>query len=121
MGLADNLKLTAEKLIGTYGNTVAISTVTTDNVYNPQTGSFGSPVVQEYSKTAYLAPVTNELLKQSGIPEGEWGKIKFVATMIEDGETTLLNNTWKIDGVAITKVVKTKAQNLTVVLKAYCG
>jgi hypothetical protein len=121
MGLASNLQLTAEKLISSYGNTVTLSTVTTSGAYNPQTGTFGSPTTQEHTKMAYLAPVTNELLKQSGLPEGEWGKIKFVATMVEDSETTLLNNSWKIDGTPITKVTKTKAQNLVVVIKVYCG
>lgn len=121
MGLADNLKNTAIKLIKEYGNSVTLSTTTNNNLYNPQTGSYGSPVVEEYTKIAYLAPVTNELLRKSGIPEGEWGNIKFVATLIEDSETIRLNNKWTIDGVPITKVSKTQAQDLVVVMKVYCG
>ena len=121
MGLADNLAITAKTLIATYGNTVELSITTNDGVYNPQTGSMGTPVTTTYTKSAYVSNATNEELKVSGLPENEWKDVSFVATMISDTETSQLNNSWTLDGRKISKVVKTQAQDTVVVLKVYCG
>lgn len=121
MGLADNLTLVAENLIETYGNTVTIETTTNDGVYNPQTGSYGTPVSVSHTKSAYVASPTTQDLSNSGLPDSEWGKVSFVATMVEDNETSLLNNKWTIDNVPVMKIKKTQAQNTTIIIKVYCG
>ena len=121
MGLADNLKSVATKLINEYGNSVILSTTTNDAVYNPQTGQYGSETVVEYNKLATVSNASNEELKGSGIPEGEWGNIKAVYTMVEDNETSQITNEWFIDGNPVNKVAKSQAQNTVVVLKIYVG
>ena len=121
MAFSDNLISTATKLIKEYGNTITISTTTNDGVYNPQTGSYGSPVVQEYSKMAAVSTVTTKELQNSGLPENEWGSVNAVYTMIEDTETSLLDNKWKIDDLYIKKVSKIQTQNKVVIIKVYVG
>ena len=121
MGLATGLALTADRLISTYGNTITLSTITNNGVYNPQTGSMGTPVTTNYTKSAYISNATNEELQASGLPENEWKDVSFVATMVSDTETSQLDNSWTLDGRKISKVVKTQAQDTVVVLKVYCG
>ena len=121
MGLADNLKSVATKLINEYGNLVVLSMVTTDNVYDPQSGSYGSETTVEYDKLSTVSNASNEELKGVGIPEGEWGSIKAVYTMVEDNETSQITNKWFIDGNPVKKVAKSQAQNTVVVLKIYVG
>jgi hypothetical protein len=121
MGFANGLKNTAIRLLIEYGNLVVLSTKTNDAVYNPQTGQYGSETVVEYNKLAAVSNASNEELKGSGIPEGEWGNIKAVYTMVEDNETSQITNEWFIDGNPIKKVAPTQAQNTVVVLKVYVG
>ena len=119
MGLADNLKLTAISLIAKYGNVVVLQHDVNDGVYNPQTGSYGVPVSNQYSRKAYVKPVTTKELQSLG--EGAWGDVVSIATMVEDAEILDLDNTWTFNGSKIIKVIKTEAQDTSIVIKVFCG
>lgn len=121
MSLATRLKTTGTNLIEEFGNNVVVSTVTNNNVYNPQTGSMGAATTVTYNKKAYIASPTTSELSKSGLAETVWGKVSFVATMVEDSETSLLTNSWKIDNTPVMKVIKTTAQDTTIIVKVYCG
>lgn len=121
MSLATSLKSVSARLINEYGNSIVLSTKTNDAIYNPQTGQYGSETVIEYDKLAKVSNASNEELKGVGIPDGEWGNIKAVYTMVEDNETSQITNKWFIDGNPVYKVSKSQAQNTVVVLRAYVG
>ena len=121
MALANNLKLTADKMLEKFGNTLSIKTTTNDGVYNPQTGTRGTPTEIEIVRKGYIKNPSNEDLKISGLSEGTWGNIKFMVTLRYDNETSLIDNTYTINKVCVTKVITTTAQDTDIVLKIYCG
>jgi len=121
MGLASNLKGTASKLIPKYGNSVSLVHKTNDGVYNPQTGTFGSPVDVVIDKKALKVNTTNAVMSNSGIPESTWSSIKAMYVMVAEDDIENIDNTWTIDGLPIVKVVPTEAQDLTVIVNVYVG
>lgn len=121
MSLATNLQSTAIRMVAEYGNTVKLKTTTNDGVYNPQTGSMGTPVIVTHSYKAVLKPITTEELSGSGINESEWGNVSYIATLAYDAITSMLDNNWTIDGNKIIKQASTQAQDVGIVVKVYCG
>lgn len=121
MSFSTNLKNTATRLLDTYGNTVTLSSTPVTGGYNPQTGQMETGEAITYIKKASNSPLTSKELAKSGLPENMWTSISAIYTFVEDSETTLLDNTWSIDGVKITKVLRIKAQDTEIVLKVYVG
>lgn len=121
MSFSKNLKKTADRLLATYGNTVTISSTPVTGSYNPQTGRMetGAPIT--HTKKASNTPLTSKELATSGLPENMWSSISAIYTFVEDAETTLLDNTWSVDGVKIRKVLRIKAQDTSIILKVYVG
>lgn len=121
MGLALNLKDTATSLIDKLGNTLSLVKTTNDNIYDPQTGNYGSPSTINYTRKGYVAPVTTDELQASGLKSENWGTISKIITMVADDEIIDIDNTWSIDGLPVNKVTKTEAQDTTIVLNVYVG
>ena len=121
MALANNLKLTADKMLEKFGNTLSIKTTTNDGVYNPQTGTMGTPTEIEIVRKGYIKNPSNKDLNMSGLSEGTWGNIKFMVTLGHDDDTALIDNNYTINRMPVTKVVRTTVQDTDIVLKIFCG
>jgi len=121
MSLHSRITKTADRLISKYGNTVLLEKVSTDNVYNPQTGSYGNETSTQYSKKANNLKVTTESLTSSGIPDNEWGNISSIYTLVNDTDIINIDDTWTIDNLHIKKIIRTTLQDDVILINIYAG
>ena len=121
MGLSTSLGQTATTMIEKYGNTVTLTTTTSDDTYNPQTGTFGSIVDVEHTKKAYEAKISTALLEKSGLPESMWGNIKALYVFATDSDIVQVNSSWKINGSKVTEVKTITAQDNAIIHNIYVG
>ena len=121
MSLSTSLGQTASTMIEKYGNTVTLTTTTSDEIYNPQTGTFGSIVSVEHTKKAYEAKISTALLEKSGLPESMWGNIKGLYVLADDADVAQVDTNWKINGIKVTEVKTITAQDNAIIHNIYVG
>lgn len=119
MSLSTNLQSTASRLLVSYGDSIVLSKVTKSGTYNPAIAGGYADVVTSYNDKAYIKQPTIKDLELAGIDTTLQLKVSGVATIAYKSDYSAIDNTWSINGIKVSKVIKTSLQDNAVVLKVF--